>query len=347
MATEEYMDGYGLVYAKAAYANYVIAAATAGIQFFMNCYCSIVFLETPRERRQGRALYLVAGWLICAFYTMGACFDISRIFQDLLEASNGLEYAQLSGHWIHSLNLISILLVFIVGDGLLLYRCYLLLAGGWLRLFILPIFMYLSTIAFNIVSIVLASRDPEDLTLVTGRVSLGFAVLIFLTNFVITSILCYRLVSAHQDLTRSMPSARKRLAVYQTAMRILIESGLPLTIAGLIYMAIHIVPMIEDTAVYDDHSTAFLTAHEFVTVVYFALQAIAPQLIIFRVTAGRSWAKTNRSSAEALSHSLAFNNGPQAEEYHLSGRITRNDDEMIAEESCTDPDETRNVRFKE
>ncbi|TFK19530.1 hypothetical protein FA15DRAFT_708894 [Coprinopsis marcescibilis] len=92
---------------------------------------------------------------------------------------------------------------------------------------------------------------------------------------------------------------------------------------------------------------ALLVAYECLSLVHYALQAIAPQMIIFQVTTGRSWVKTNKSSAEALSQSLAFNHGPQPEESHLSGRLTRNDEEMITEERRTDPDETPNVRFKE
>ncbi|TFK19531.1 hypothetical protein FA15DRAFT_708895 [Coprinopsis marcescibilis] len=78
--TKEYINGYGLVYAKGQYANYVITMATIGIQFFMNSYALIVFFETPRERRQGRVLYLISGWLIFAFYTMGASSDMAKIF---------------------------------------------------------------------------------------------------------------------------------------------------------------------------------------------------------------------------------------------------------------------------
>ncbi|TFK19526.1 hypothetical protein FA15DRAFT_759970 [Coprinopsis marcescibilis] len=352
--TPEYRNEYGLIFAKAQYANYVIAMATVGIQFFMNCYALVIFLETPRDRRDGRALYLISGWLIFTFYTIGACIDMAKIFQNLLEASNGLEYLKTRSSitLLGNLNLIPFLLVFVMGDGLLIYRCYLLLSGGFLWLLVLPVLMYLSVIALNIVSIVLYSRDPAQSTRTATKVLLGSDVLTFLTNVVITSILCYRLVAAQRDLARSMPLAGGRLTVYRTALRILAESALPLAIAGIINAAIALVPISTSNGSitgYTGNPKALFVAFECVAVVYYALQAcaLAPQIIIFRVTTGRSWAKTNKSSAGSLSRSLAFNHGPQPGESHLSGGFTRKDEEMKAEEHSPDAEVTANVRFKE
>ncbi|TFK19032.1 hypothetical protein FA15DRAFT_727514 [Coprinopsis marcescibilis] len=304
--TKEYINEYGLVAAKAVYANYVITMATVGIQLFMNCYALVVFFETPHERRQGRALYLISGWLIFAFYTIGACSDMAKIFTVLLEASNGREYLQIvsSATWTN-LNMIAILLVFVLGDGLLIYRCYLILAGGWMWVLVLPVLMYLSVI-----------------------------------------------VSAHQELTRSMPLAGKGLAVYKTATRILVESALPLAIAGILTTAVDLVPLTTSTGRitgYEGDPKSLYIVHACLQLIYHALQALAPQMIIFRVATGRSWAKTNKSSAEALSHSLAFNRDLQPEESQFSGRLTRNDEEIerIAGERRPDAEATANARFKQ
>ncbi|TFK19044.1 hypothetical protein FA15DRAFT_602219, partial [Coprinopsis marcescibilis] len=308
-----------------------------GIQFFMSSYALIVFFETPRERRQGRALYLISGWLIFTLYTVGACIDMVNIFQKLLEASNGVEYMQIKSRMapmVH-LNSIPFLFLFVVGDGLLLYRCYLLVAGGWLWLLALPVLMYLSvigkysTITLSTLGVVLVSRGVT--TNIPAKVVLGSDVLTFLTNLLITSILCYRLVSAQRDLARSIPLAGKRFAVYRTAMRILVESALPLTIAGIMNMVISLTLLsIKNSSRitgFDGDPKVLYAVYASVQLVYFALQALAPQMIIFRVTTGRSWMKTDKSSAEALSRSLAFNHGQQPEESHLSGRLTRNDED--------------------
>ncbi|TFK19672.1 hypothetical protein FA15DRAFT_708773 [Coprinopsis marcescibilis] len=329
--TEEYANDYGLVSAKVTYATNVITVSIVGIQFFMNCYALIVFFETTSERRQGRALYLISGWLIFAFYTMGACSDMSRMFKILLEAVNGLDYMQIyssTALWMDSLSVSSVCLVFIIGDGLLLYRCSLLLAGGWCWVLALPLLMYLSVIALSIVNVVMLFPYSESMEDTLSNVTLSCDILAFTTNLFITSVLCYQLWSSHRKLARSMPSAGKRLVVYQTAIRILVESALPLAIAGILKAAISYVPIVAgNISRYSGDPKALEVAYACSELLYYGLQALAPQLIIFRVTTGRSWTKTDKSSAEAFSRSLAFYQGPQPDE----SPITR-DDEEIAEE---------------
>ncbi|TFK19667.1 hypothetical protein FA15DRAFT_723524 [Coprinopsis marcescibilis] len=348
--TQEYANEYGLVYAKGRYADYVLTMGIVGVQLFMNSYALIIFLETPSERRQGRALYLVSGWLIFTFYTIKACTDMARMFQLLLEASNGIEFLEIYSVslWMDCLSALSLCFVFVVGDGLLLYRCYLLLAGSWLWLLSLPVLMYLSTIGLNIISAVLYIRDSETLADTQTKVGISLEILTFATNFLITTILCYRMLSAHRDLARMIPLAGKRLAVYQIAIRILVESALPLTISGIIYTAVTYIPTVSarHVSLYDGDPKALVVAYHGAAVVYFSLQALAPQIIIFRVTTGRSWTKTDKSSNEALSQSLAFAHDQQPEESNADVSGIKSDDE-IAEGGRSDAKANSNVRFNE
>ncbi|TFK19036.1 hypothetical protein FA15DRAFT_727550 [Coprinopsis marcescibilis] len=336
--TKEYTNEYGLVYLKAQYANYVITMATVGIQLFMNSYALVVFFETPAEKRLGRALYMVSGWMIFIFYAVGASFDMARMFRDLLEASNGIEYMEITSSytWMEVLNLIAMLLVFVVGDGLLLYRCYLLLAVGRLWLLALPVLMYMSVIALSISNTVLALRGKP-----VYRTGLSSDILTFMTNFLITSMLCYKLWSSHRDFARSLPLASKRLGIYRAVIRILVESALPLTVAGIINVTITYIPTVTSSSitVYPGDPKALVVAYECVAVVHYALQALAPQMIIFRVTTGRSWARANESSAEALSLSLAFARGPHPEDSTLSVRLAGTAGQ-IAEEGWSGPHAT-------
>ncbi|TFK18551.1 hypothetical protein FA15DRAFT_603124, partial [Coprinopsis marcescibilis] len=315
-----------------------------GIQLFMNSYGSLIFFETPSERRQGRAVYLISGWLIVTFYTIGACSDMSRAFHTLLEASNGLDYLQINSYsafWVKSLSAISLGLVFLIGDGLLLYRCHLLLAAGWRWLLVLPALMYLSAIALHVSDAVLILLYSERMRATITRIEISLQVLSITTNVLMTSILCYRLFSAHRKFATSMPLAGGRLAVYRTAIRILVESALPLTVAGITNTAMVLTLFSTSTrsiASYVGDPKAMAVALYSVSLVYSALQALAPQMIIFRVATGRSWAKTNKSSAEALSRSLAFGQSPQPEESHITGQFARDDDEITPEERRPDPE---------
>ncbi|TFK19529.1 hypothetical protein FA15DRAFT_708893 [Coprinopsis marcescibilis] len=348
--TKEYTNEYGLVYSKSIYANYAITMVTVGVQLFMNSYALIVFFETPTERRQGRALYLISGWLIFIFYTLGACSDMVRVFHALLDVSDGIGYLNTVANptWLDVCNLTSILLVFVLGDGLLLYRCYLLLNGGWMWLLALPTLTYLSVIALSIYS---AAIFLESETAALSRSGVSLDILAFATNPLITGIICYRLLSSHRGLTQAMPLAGKRLAVYGTVVRVLVESALPLSIAGVINAATGLIPLStskNNITGYDGDPKALTVAHQSVALVYYALQALAPQMIIFRVTTARSWTRTDKSSkAEVFSQSLAFNHGPpQPNESQLSDQLTSNR-QGLAEERRPDPEVTPTVRFTE
>ncbi|TFK22312.1 hypothetical protein FA15DRAFT_695825 [Coprinopsis marcescibilis] len=348
--TEEYVNQYGLVSAKSEYASYIITMTTIGIQLFMNGYALIIFFETPSERRQGRSLYLITGWLIFLAYTLGACVDFLRSFEILMKTSHGQTYMQIrdsTNLWMDSLGYICRTLVFLMGDGLLLFRCYLVLSVDWLWILALPVVMYLSVTALGICTAVLNARYSDPTPQTTSMVGLSWDIMTFATNVLITSMLCYRLLASHRDLAKSMPEAGKRLAVYRTAVRILVEAALPLAIVGIINAAIAIVPFATrngNITGYVGNTKALAGAVKCVALIYYALQALAPQIIIFRVTTGRSWTKTDKSSAEALSRSLAFG-GSQPEESHISGRLTR-DDEEIAEECRPDPATSCNVGLK-
>ncbi|TFK18552.1 hypothetical protein FA15DRAFT_603133, partial [Coprinopsis marcescibilis] len=322
-----------------------------GIQLFMSAYALIYFFETPSEKRQGRALYLISGWLIFAFYTVGACTDLASVFQDLLGASDGLEYNAIDlDTWIKTLSKITSCIVYLVGDGLLLYRCYLLLAGAWLWLLVLPVLMYMSVIALHIFASVTVLKRTENMVDAIISADISVHILTFTTNLLITTILCYRLISAHRHFARSMPSATKRLSVYRTAMRILVESALPLALVGLINTIIVLIPFTSsnnDITSYNGDPKALTVAYITFELLYYALQALAPQMLIFRVTTGRSWVKTDKSSAEALSRSLAFNNGPQQDESNVTGQFTRDGEGGIAEQRRSSSEAAPSIRFKE
>ncbi|TFK22302.1 hypothetical protein FA15DRAFT_563240, partial [Coprinopsis marcescibilis] len=280
-----------------------------GIQFFMTSYGLVVFFETPPGKRKGRGPYIITGCLIFVLFTVSACIDIIKPFGALLEASDGLEYMEVIfsdlATWKHIVNDVSISLVFVLGDGLLLYRCYLMFIGSWWVL-VAPVLTYLSSIALSI-----SLLCPLPAGIVTSMETLR-NILSVVTNIFVTSIISYRIVATHREVAKALPG--QHLAMYTTALRVLLESALPLSIAGIVQAAIHVVPLASGPGRIRDYTgdaRALLVAGHTVSAVYYALQAIAPQLIIFRVTTGRSWAQTGGSrDAEAFSRSLAFNQNP-------------------------------------
>ena len=114
---------------------------------------------------------------------------------------------------------------------------------------------------------------PEQDTLEStmANVRLSHDILGFVTNFLVTAIICYQLVSSHRRLAKSLPA--KRLAVYRAAVRILIESGLPLAVAGTVNAVLFTIPFSYDSITeYGGDANALVSATLTVQLVYFALQ---------------------------------------------------------------------------
>ncbi|TFK22294.1 hypothetical protein FA15DRAFT_657634 [Coprinopsis marcescibilis] len=183
--------------------------------------------------------------------------------------------------------------------GGLIFVFFTISTWRWRWLCIIPVVTYLSSIALDITGIA--------------------------TNLVLTSIICYQLVSRHRHLARLLPA--KRLKVYRSAVRILVESALPLSIVGLWSTAIHL-------ANFDNfnngrgESTALTAIQGIAGPVYGVLQALAPQMIIFRATTGRSWVKTSTRDTEVFSRPLAFNHGTRSEDPLASVVLSGNDHEF-------------------
>ncbi|TFK21638.1 hypothetical protein FA15DRAFT_658143 [Coprinopsis marcescibilis] len=114
-------------------------------------------------------------------------------------------------------------------------------------------------------------------------------------------------------LAKSLPA--KRLSVYTTAVRVLVESALPLAIAGIIQIAVTLSS--RSMVNFSGDRNAMMATIGATSLLYYALL-----IIIFRITMGRSLAATSKSAdAGAFSRSLAFNHGPQGEDSLMSNDV--------------------------
>ncbi|TFK17842.1 hypothetical protein FA15DRAFT_576188, partial [Coprinopsis marcescibilis] len=254
------------------------ASTSAGIQCFMAVHGLCILFETPISKRKARAPYIAVSLLIFVAYTVAAGLDATRPFEFLLQASNGIEVLDTWGiKWqIYTYRACYTLLT-ILGDGMLLYRCYLLLQGSlWLMAF--PMFTYLAVIALSIAQIaVLGSRAHYP---VEGA-CVGMSIV---TNVTITALISTHIIKGRKGLSPSIiPSSSLR--IYTGTAHILIESALPLTLSGIGFAAV----LFAQSGKTIPERTRLLPAEITFTVLYYAFLAISPQMIVFRVTTGRSW----------------------------------------------------------
>ncbi|TFK18150.1 hypothetical protein FA15DRAFT_675504 [Coprinopsis marcescibilis] len=269
----------------------------------MAFYSLAIFFETPKEARKGRTLYIAIGSVIFVVYTLGGCTDISIPFDILLEASNGVEFIQAYTRpdWRDYFSLGCLTLLFILGDGVLLFRCYLILAGRWRWIIAFPTITYLGTIALSIYhSIVLYKAGNAVLFNAMEGTRVALSVI---TNIAITAIIASHLIKSQRRFAKSLHS--KRLEVYNSAAHILIESALPLTITGIFFAAVLFADM--DVVARRGDRRGYIAASGVTSLLYYAFLAISPQMIIFRVTTGRSrMSPADSTCTDAFSRPLDF-----------------------------------------
>lgn len=75
------------------------SSSLAGVHIFMAFYGLFVFLETPKDRREGRKIYIIISFLLTVMATSAASLDMFRIFKSLMESTGPLSYIDVSAKY--------------------------------------------------------------------------------------------------------------------------------------------------------------------------------------------------------------------------------------------------------
>ncbi|TFK30161.1 hypothetical protein FA15DRAFT_690795 [Coprinopsis marcescibilis] len=288
-AVVQQLERAGNAVMKVASANVALALVISGIQCFMCIYTLVAFLRTPASARQGRLSYIMTGILIFVLYSFAASLDSATLLNIVFASSTGRDILKWSEETstVDTIARIVTTLYIAVGDGLLLYRCYMILVDAW-WLVVLPTLTYITMIDIP------HSDVTYNMAGEGARVCLSVA-----TNVLITVLISTRLIRTQRRLARALPS--QNLQVYRGITNILIESALPLTVFGLCYA---VVALMLITPGYSMQGMLnLLIANHAAVFPYHAFAALSPQMIIFSVTTGRSW---EHSTAAEVTSPIAF-----------------------------------------
>ncbi|KAH6902260.1 hypothetical protein BKA70DRAFT_1157460 [Coprinopsis sp. MPI-PUGE-AT-0042] len=287
--------------ARFMHANAIVEMGVAGMQMFMWLYMASIFLETPREVRKTRLPYLVISFIIMALFTIVAVCEAIQEFPILFEASSIVRQLEEEG-WAdvekyYSTPMSKIIpvagdIAIWIADGLLVYRCYVIWAGHlWVTA--VPAIIYLASLGINIYTHIPPYNSVfRSIPLDVANVFLSVGV-----NVIVTSLISGRLLHAQRQLRKSIPSASKDGKIFYVGIvATLVESAAPVAIFG-IGSAISLLFIVQNV---DGKEV-----NNIFSIGYNALVTLLPQLIIFRVATGRSWANKAESTA-ALSQELRF-----------------------------------------
>ncbi|KAG2003721.1 hypothetical protein CC2G_004305 [Coprinopsis cinerea AmutBmut pab1-1] len=264
------------------------------MQIFMCIYGLSAFLGTSPELRKGRRPYVLLSFAILVLSGIPACLDLVMGFKALYGTGSGLDYIRARQRGYHDpMATISQTLFHAyvaLGDGLLLWRCYIIWNDLW-WVIVPPLTIFLGFIGLSLTNIVRiiskTARSTELQAVQTQQITIAYTFLTVSLNAIATSLIAYRLVRAQRSFSRTLPGRGMR--VYRAAARILVESALPLTLFGLCAALFGVVVWFRRSSEDGSLDLGSMVAGDVFGALYASFAALAPQMIIFRVTTGRSW----------------------------------------------------------
>ncbi|KAF9524522.1 hypothetical protein CPB83DRAFT_773622, partial [Crepidotus variabilis] len=256
-----------------------------GIQLFMCIYGFTVFLESTPTIRKGLRSYMIVSFLILSLFIVSQIPDGYEIFTLLSKSTNAVKAVRLrkkEDHtWWKITSTCTLTFVNWIGDGLLLYRLWILWVG---RRWVLALVM---TVYLASVGVIATYNNPW--VRFNARTLSAWIFLSVAVNCLVTGLILYRLLSVRREVHEVMP--KRDLEMYYGVTATLVESALPLSLAGIIYAAAMSSPVSAPARIISGMSN----------ILWFSLTALAPQMIIFRVVMGRSWMhKRRRDQLESL-----------------------------------------------
>ncbi|TFK24612.1 hypothetical protein FA15DRAFT_756389 [Coprinopsis marcescibilis] len=294
------LDNLGDVTAKVALANASLGLVFSGIQLAMVMYCVTVFAETPKSLRKGRLPYIILSIVIVAAFVVASSLNAYYLFYYLSRKrmSNGVfakpSILSMQDHssFVAKTTSSYVNTAYIwICDGLLLYRCRIIWRQHrWICA--LPLIAYLSSVALGILS--LASYFSLQTQRLRDQASAASVLSSVSFNILATTLIVLKLLWEDQRLNSALSYALKTTA-FSKIITLLIESALPAAFFGLIYgisilIPVPLPPPEGDGTVEQRAASVALVKTSYT--LFSSFVALSPQLIILRVTTGRSWTNT-------------------------------------------------------
>ncbi|TFY81067.1 hypothetical protein EWM64_g2946 [Hericium alpestre] len=268
-----------IVLERSFYIGIVIGGMLYGLELYI-CFQSIYYLFTRRTSHRTHTRFYVAYGVV-----MLLLFTISLAVNALLGQLMWIDHRDVPGgpaayleenlaSWWQTFGTTASVATNILGDGLLLYRCY-MVWGSRLWIVAFPIMIYLGSIIMSIFTIIESVAPGSSIFKGdTINYEIPFISLSVSLNIIVTLLISSRLLMMRRQISKLM--APDLANTYTNIIAILVESAAPFTIFGILLVI-------------------FLARSS--PVEYGIIQlwgtfcVISPQLIILRVAMGEAWSR--------------------------------------------------------
>lgn len=297
----------GTVLARALLAELILSLLAVGVQMFMCIYGTMLFCDTSKAIRRGRGPYIILSWVLWTLLCIDTFVDADFLYRALMNSREPSEFPKQRKeeyNWVVFSGCVSTTLIVVLGDAMMLYRCFFVWRHKrWVL--VIPGLCFLASTVFAGLFVAPAFELPRwsegDLTF--GAL---WAFTSVATNISLTCLIAWRLVGARRSISLICSPSDAYLKTYTGVLSILVESAVPLSVCGVGYAIIMAVakPGLPGNVEKEAASVVFAG-------LYVAFAALSPQMIIFRVTTGSSWVggardQSNLSPSQVSSGGMVF-----------------------------------------
>ncbi|KAG7443430.1 uncharacterized protein BT62DRAFT_935046 [Guyanagaster necrorhizus] len=278
---------------RAIYVSIIVGSIVFGAQICLYVQSFVYLLKNPVKK--WRNFYILFGAIFVVLTTVGGGTNMQLgqlIWIQHPDYPGGAPayFADHSSDWYEIWGTASVSFANIMGDGLLLYRCYIIYNSNiWMVGF--PFLVLLASTAMIVITIV-QSAVPESTHFFGLPINFAIAWICLTVGFnvIVTALICYRLLSFHKVSRETLPSELTN--TYTSISAMMLESAAPFTISGIVYVIAFAVkrPSQQVFAGISGHGGN--------------LQALPPQLIITRIAMGMTW---NKDMVDRFSDSFRVN----------------------------------------
>ncbi|KAI0370703.1 hypothetical protein BV20DRAFT_943459 [Pilatotrama ljubarskyi] len=191
--------------------------------------------------------------------------------------------------WYQTLGSAASIVLNLMSDGLLLYRCF--VVWGDLRVILLPGVLYLATAALGILTCYVSGKPNADFFVGEAeQIALAYSTVVIALNVTASTLICVRILFLTRQMRGALGSESVRM--YTGAAALIIESALPYTLFGIAYVV--------SLGLNSPTSILFLS-------IYVMFTCVSPQMIVLRVLMGRAW---SREAATRTRTAMVFTSAP-------------------------------------
>ncbi|TFK22258.1 hypothetical protein FA15DRAFT_706525 [Coprinopsis marcescibilis] len=290
------------------YASINIYLAVSGIQLFIFLHILVIFLGASGDVRRSQKLYVTFSGLLCSCFMVVAILRSVEVgtglvmFRSFYEAMQHASKTRLPATSV--IEQVFALMLQSLGEGVLLYRCYIIWRNRKVML-LLPVTLYVASAAVGIVALVLFistvnnDRASGDI-LHKGRLAAAYYLLSVSVNCTTTGLIAWPIIRMRREMRKVSANtpfdvSNVHAKTYTHVLSILAESALPFTLVGMVSAALVVI-----LASFPASRDAIATL-PIANAIWVCACALAPQLIIFRVAVGQSWTRNPTALMTTLS----------------------------------------------